>query len=231
MSPVSEVLAVVEDETTQAEIVEVAKAIATVLHASVTPMRLTDANPTTRPAAILARLASPDVRLAVLPSDAERDGTCWSVAGQAHKPVVLVSERARAHTGPISRVLLPLDGTPEAAAAADAVTELLADAGVDLVVLHVFDASTVPPFWDQPAHALSAWGDEFLARNVRRTGARLTVRSGSPEDQVVAVAEEEQAQLIALGWSQKLSPGRARTVRNSVRDAPVPVLLLPIDGA
>jgi len=41
------------------------------------------------------------------------------------------------------------------------------------VVLHVFDAQTVPKFWDQHAHAGQAWEQEFLARYCALPGARL----------------------------------------------------------
>jgi len=33
--------------------------------------------------------------------------------------------------------------------------------------------------------------------------------------------------MIALGWSQQLDPGRARTVRRALLDAVVPVMLVP----
>jgi len=47
---------------------------------------------------------------------------------------------------------------------------------------------------------------------------------------VVDVAGAEEADLIALGWSQHLDAGRSRTVRLSVLHAGVPVLLLPVRG-
>ena len=149
---------------------------------------------------------------------------------RASKPVVLVPPGAKVRRPAISRVLLPLDGTPESAAAVAGTMGLLARAGVDLVVLHVFDAATVPRFWDQAAHAHRAWAEEFLARNAAAAGARLELRSGSPGEQVVEVAGAEQADLIALGWSQHLDAGRSRTVRRSVLHAGVPVLLVPAGG-
>jgi hypothetical protein len=42
------------------------------------------------------------------------------------------------------------------------------------------------------------------------------------------VAGAEEADLIALGWSQHLDAERSRTVRRSVLHAGVPVLLLPV---
>ena len=47
-------------------------------------------------------------------------------------------------------------------------------------------------------------------------------------ERVPDVAEAEGADVIALGWSQRLDPGRARTVRRAVLDAVVPVMLVPM---
>ena len=106
--------------------------------------------------------------------------------------------------------------------------EQFARAGVDLVALHVFDAETVPRFWDQAAHARRAWAEEFLARYCAQPGARLELRTGVAGERVLDVAEAEGADMIALGWSQQLDPGRARTVRRAVLDAVVPVMLVPM---
>jgi nucleotide-binding universal stress UspA family protein len=128
----------------------------------------------------------------------------------------------------ISRALVPLNGAPTAAAAVNETVRLLADAGVDLVVLHVFDARTVPKFWDQPAHAERAWQDEFLARHCDHPGVRLQLRSGVPGEHILDVAATEQVDLIALGWSRQLGGAHAQTLRQTLRDARVPVLVVPI---
>ena len=60
--------------------------------------------------------------------------------------MVLVPPGAKVRRPAIRRVLLPLDGTPESAVAVADTMGLLACAGVDLIVLHVFDAATVPRF-------------------------------------------------------------------------------------
>ena len=96
------------------------------------------------------------------------------------------------------------------------------------MVLHVFDAQTVPKFWDQHAHAGQAWGQEFLARYCALPRARLELRSGAAAEHVVKVAGAEQADMIALAWSQRLEPGRALVVRRAVLDAGVPVMLVPM---
>ncbi len=179
-------------------------------------------------ALMLRALDEPAAVLAVLAAHASPRAACWRVVQRASKPVVLVPPGAKVRRPAISRVLLPLNGTPESAVAVADTMGLLARAGVDLIVLHVFDAATVPRFWDQAAHAHQAWTEEFLARNAAAAGARLELRSGSPGERVVDVAAAEEADLIALGWSQHLDAGRSRTVRRSVLHAGVPVLLMPV---
>ena len=131
----------------------------------------------------------------------------------------------------IGRALIPLDGTPESATAVAKTIRLLAHAGVDLVVLHVFDATTVPKFWDQPGHAAQVWQNEFLARYCDQPGARIRLRSGVLGEHVVDVvdvAATEHVDLIALGWSRRLYEDRAHTIRRTLHDADVPVLVVPI---
>jgi nucleotide-binding universal stress UspA family protein len=172
--------------------------------------------------AVLRALAEPTSSAAVL-----RPGNGgWGVVSRATKPVVLVPAGVVAVRPRIERVLAPLDGTPEAAVA---VVDAARFATRDLIVLHVFDTAVVPAFWDQAAHAGQAWGDEFLARWCDRPGTELTLRDGSPARWVPEVARTERADLIVLGWSRNLDPERAATVRGTVAQASVPVLLVPVD--
>jgi len=150
------------------------------------------------------------------------------VAQQSAKPVVLVPAAVRDVPSRIRRVLLPLDGTARSAAAVAEAAERFVRGGAELVVLHVFDAETVPRFWDQHAHAGQAWEQEFLARYCALPGARLELRSGGAAEHVAKVAGAEQADMIALAWSQRLEPGRAAAVRRTILDAEVPVMLVPM---
>jgi hypothetical protein len=52
-----------------------------------------------------------------------------------------------------------------------------------------------------------------------------------PGENILDVAATEHADLIALGWTQNLSPGRAETVRTIVAQTSTPILLLPVAGA
>jgi nucleotide-binding universal stress UspA family protein len=73
--------------------------------------------------------------------------------------------------------------------------------------------------------------DKFMARYCALPGARLELRHGAAAEHVVQVADAEQADMIALAWSQRLDPGRAPVVRHAVLDAQVPVMLIPMTPA
>jgi nucleotide-binding universal stress UspA family protein len=149
------------------------------------------------------------------------------VAQQSGKPVVLVPVGSRGAPPRISRVLMPLDGTARSAEAVAATAGRLSRAAVELIVVHVFDSSTVPMFWDQHAHEGRAWAEEFLARYCAQSGTRLELRSGPAAEHLLDVAASEHADMIVLAWSQRLEPGRAVVVRHVVGNAGVPVLLVP----
>jgi nucleotide-binding universal stress UspA family protein len=221
------VLAAVDGVANAQAVAGVAAALADVLHVKVRSTGV-DFGRLDAAAAALRELRRPDALLAVITSEPLEPAVGWTVVQRAAKPVVVVPPTLRVlpHQA-IGRLLIPLDGTPEAAAAVDEAVELFAQAGVDLVVLHVFDEVTVPRFWDQPAHARRAFADEFLARHCAWPGARLELRSGVAGEQVIDVAAAERVDLIALGWSQRLDAGRARTVRRTVTEASVPVMLVP----
>ena len=56
----------------------------------------------------------------------------------------------------------------------------------------------------------------------------LHLRVGVPHGEVARVIDETGADLIVLGWSQTLAPGRAAVVRETLTRSPVPVMLLPV---
>lgn len=226
----SQVLAVTAAGPPHTPVAETAAVLGHLVRAQVQRLRLAkglDSEQET--AVVLSALDDPSTELCVLAAQPSADSVCWQVVQRATKPIVLVPKDAVLRTT-IGRVLLPLDGTAESAAAVAQAVELFARAGVDLVVLHVFNSSTTPRFWDQTAHATRAWSEEFLSRNVTATGAHLELRTGSPGEHVVDVADTVKADLITLGWSQQLDPGRARTVRRTVLAASLPVLLVPLVG-
>jgi nucleotide-binding universal stress UspA family protein len=155
--------------------------------------------------------------------------TALEVITSLLKPVVVVPPDApRRRT--LERVLVPLEGTTSTSLAPRGIIELAQDASLDVVILHVHDAASLPAFTDQPQHQARAWREEFIARycpwGVGKV--RLELRVGRREDEILAAVEDTQAELIALGWSQELDFGRAPIVREVLRRGRVPVLLVPV---
>ncbi|HEX6197124.1 MAG TPA: universal stress protein [Jiangellaceae bacterium] len=225
-----EILAAVTDHDADHRVDGFATAVAKLTNAQVRHLEL--GVPESRKQAIarvLHETAAPEVVLTVLSRDVPTPPIWPGVIPQVSKPVILVPYTGLPLT--LSRALVPLDGTPESTGAVAGVMDLFARAGLDLVVLHVFNAATAPRFWDQAAHARREWEEEFMARYCSAPGARLTLRSGAPDEQVVDVATEEHADLITLGWSQRLASGRAQTVRRTIADSLVPVMLVPLGSA
>jgi hypothetical protein len=138
-------------------------------------------------------------------------------------PPLLSSDR-------ISRVLVALDGTPAVAAAMAATLTAARDRDVEIILVHVHEASAVPPFDDHPPHELEAWSQEFVARWCPGVGdvARLEVRVGDPARCVADAARECAADLVALSWSRTLSPGHGAVVREALERSTIPILLLPV---
>jgi nucleotide-binding universal stress UspA family protein len=145
------------------------------------------------------------------------------------KPVVVVPPDA-ARSGVLRRVLVPLEGTLSTSLAPKALIELAQDANVEIVVLHVHDAATLPAFTDQLQHQARAWGDEFVARYCPWGVGKVIVelRVGRRGEEILAAAEETESDLIALGWAQELAAGRAPVVREVLERGRIPVLLMPV---
>ncbi|MEU7143926.1 universal stress protein [Nocardia sp. NPDC046473] len=172
----------------------------------------------------LRALVAPGVVFGVL----ERGAQAWQIAGDSPTPIVAVPAGFRRTA--IDRVLVPLDGTVEVAAAVARTVRMFRSAGVEVQVLHVFDRRTVPAYWDQAAHERSAWQDEFLSRYCTPYfdggGPPLMLRSGVPAESVLEIAGRE-ADLVILGWSQQLLHGHAKIIRRAMTDLAVPVMLIP----
>ncbi|HEU4422660.1 MAG TPA: universal stress protein [Pilimelia sp.] len=213
-----------------AAVTQVGAALAVLLHTGLRPVGPVDGlQAGTNIEDILREIDAADISLTVVADGAGIEQAAGHLISASPKPIVVVpATPATRRPLVIARVLLPLDGTWEAAAAVAPTAELLTNAGVDLIVLHVFDEATVPRFWDQAAHARRAWEDEFRARYCRHPGVRVRLRSGAPGEHVVSVAADENVDLITLGWAQRLDLHRARTVRQTVTKARVPVMLMPV---
>jgi hypothetical protein len=181
--------------------------------------------------AIIELLAAADVAYGVMGSRSQPGGkrpagrTAIAVASAAARPIVVTPPSAS--VADIRRLLVPLEGTPEGAAALGEVVARLAAAGVDVVPLHVFTPATVPSFWDQAHHAAPAWSAGFLSRFGPATADNLWLRSGDVAEAVLDLIAAASIDLVALAWSQNLTGGHAPVVRALLSRSPVPVLLVP----
>jgi nucleotide-binding universal stress UspA family protein len=156
-------------------------------------------------------------------------GTAAAVAMAVGKPVVIVPP----HASPPStfhRVLVPLEGTLSTSLAPRVIVELAPDAEIDVLALHVYDQDSLPAFTDQPQHEQAAWTLEFLQRYCPwgYGHVELETRVGRSGELIPLVAEERGCDLIALGWSQELAPGRALVIRETLERSPLPVFLFPV---
>jgi hypothetical protein len=144
------------------------------------------------------------------------------------RPVAVVPPDVWPRRG-FARLLVPLDGTSATAQALAGVIERACRCDIDVVILHVLGEESIPPFSDQPHHEAEAWVREFMARHCPAAAARAELRVGVPAHAVLPTAVEMGADLIALGWSQELAPGRAAVVREVLERGRIPVLLVPIE--
>jgi nucleotide-binding universal stress UspA family protein len=155
--------------------------------------------------------------------------TALDVITSLLKPVVVVPPDALRRPA-LRRVLVPLEGTTATSLAPKGIIELAHQADVEVVVVHVHGAATLPSFTDQPQHQARAWADEFVARYCPWGIGKVSVelRVGRPAEEILSAGEETDADLIALGWSQEIDWGRAPVVRELLERGRIPLLLVPV---
>lgn len=150
----------------------------------------------------------------------------WDVVARSDLPLVVLPTGCGERAAALTDVLLPVDGTRRTSQSVAEMVGRLLVAGARVRAVHVFDQSTVPAFWDQAAHSVDSFTEEFKERHLPE-GVELDLRSGRPPDEVLAEAERQQVDLIVVGWSQNVSEGRAALVKEALLHGTVPVLLLP----
>ena len=142
--------------------------------------------------------------------------TALAVVTSCSRPVVVVPLAGR--TAPILRkVLVPLEGAVSTSLAPRSIVELGRNANIEVVALHVDEDGSAPDD-DEFLRRFCPWGIGYVT---------LERRSGRREDLIPAVADELGCDVIALGWSQELAPGRAEVVRATLERSPLPVILIP----
>lgn len=188
-------------------------------------------------ASLLAALAEPTVVAGVFGARAATDPdrpvghTALSLLEHTSKPVVVVPPTAIGATPRrFQRLLLPLEGSEESSRPVLECLCTLVATDIDLVVLHVFSPATAPRTLDHPDWDLPAWGSDFLVRYCP-DATHIELRGGPIGDRISEVCTDETADLIALSWSQDMSPGHATVIRDVLTHATVPVLLIPATPA
>jgi len=164
-------------------------------------------------------LAEEDVAALVL-------GARGRLGGPTDKPVVVVQPDAQPPTQ-LRRVLVAMEGSPGKARALKRTIQLSADAGLEIVVVHVDEE--IPSFTDQIQHETAAYAREFLSSHVMDAPRmRLELRIGVPAAQVLLAIDEFHPDLVGVGWPQADDPTRGAVAREILDRSPAPVLLAPV---
>lgn len=150
-----------------------------------------------------------------------------AIVERADKPVVVVPPASADRPVRLERALIPLEGSEASTRCVSGPLAALAAAGVELVPVHVFGNGTSPAFWDQAAHAHDSFASSFARRWCTPAAGPLRLLRGTAGDAVLDAVDREHADLIVLGWSRRLVPGRAPVVRSVLCRSEVPVMLVP----
>lgn len=150
----------------------------------------------------------------------------YELAAVTDKPILVVPPSAQPPAR-LSRVLVAMKGTPKHGVGLRRAVDLAAAQDLDIVVVHVDDASTVPAFSDQVQYETEAYTKEFFARYLPGAShARLELRIGDVVDEILAVAESSGAEALAIGWPNATDPAGGEIARELLERCPLPVLLV-----
>jgi nucleotide-binding universal stress UspA family protein len=206
-----------------------------VLALSAAPEPAAGASPTERP---MARVGPAPRHLQ---SEHPLGTTLEELITQAPGPLVLVPPRTGLEEWRLRRILVPHDGTPTTGYAVRPAMTLAARAGAELVILHVArpgashptepGSMTTPRYIDQPQHEWPAWLREFRERlcamkPVETVAARTLLATGEPGEEILRHTALLEIDLVVLGWRGSLEGTRAATMKEVIREAKAPILIL-----
>ncbi len=246
------VLAFMDDSPCAADVHRTAKWMATLLGATIDPVRAQGPEPDGGPGgetppglrlvpgptieALTGELTAPDVATAVVGSRAI-DAKVQPLGHVAHSlltrtggPLVVVPPDARASPAETPRLLVPLDGTDETTAALLPLAEQMAQAGATVVVVHVFDADSLPAFIGSPED-VETLAAELAQHHLPGLAQRCELRVGDPASEIIGVVDTEAPDAVLLAWRQDLAPGHAEVMRRLLNDARVPLVVVPLHPA
>jgi nucleotide-binding universal stress UspA family protein len=151
-----------------------------------------------------------------------------ALASAIDKPVLVVPPDARP-SGSLQKVIVAMEGSPGKARSVKRAVDVATGAGLELVVVHVDDESSIPLFSDQVQHETDSYAREFLARYCRGApDARLELRIGNPADEILAAVETSASDLLAIGWPHSADPERGLVAREILDRSHTPVLLVAL---
>lgn len=154
--------------------------------------------------------------------------TALEVLRGTSKPLVLVPpEAAMSQMFTPRRLLVPLDGSPQASRAFFNIEGLFQEeANVEVVVLYTLDGLT-PHMLDHPYYDLPIWGEDFLRRYCPGENRSFQWSTGNPAGAVIDVAAEIESDLIVLSFAGDIEVGHGAVIREVLARSSVPVLVVP----
>jgi nucleotide-binding universal stress UspA family protein len=166
--------------------------------------------------------------------------TATKVLHDARCPVVLVPPERGAAPWRLHHVLVPHDGTPSTSAALQPAAALAERGRAELLVVHVTNIKTAPAeagslstprYVDQPQHEWPAWSSEFVNRiaclcPLDHVHVRMLLAHGATATEVLRLSEKQSTDLIVLAWRGILEPPRAATMKDILREAHCPIMVV-----
>jgi nucleotide-binding universal stress UspA family protein len=167
--------------------------------------------------------------------------TAMKVLHNARCPVVLVPPERGARPWHLQRVMVPHDGTPTTSAALQPAAVIAEHGRAELLVVHVTGTRatlaeepgsfTAPRYVDQPQHEWPAWTSEFVNRlaclcPLSHLHVRMLLAHGNTAAEVLRLSERQSADLIVLAWRGKWEPPRAATIKDILRKAHCPIMVV-----
>lgn len=146
---------------------------------------------------------------------------------QSSVPLVVAPPDTRPPPQNTPRFLVPLDGTEETTEALLPLATAFAAAGATVIIAHVFDASSVPPFIGS-AEDLEVLASELNQQHLPGLAERCELRIGDPGVQIMDLVDSERPDAVIVAWHQDLSPGHADVMRRLLGEAKVPLVVVPI---
>ena len=165
--------------------------------------------------------------------------TAMKVLHDAHCPMVLIPPERGATPWHLHHILVPHDGTPSTSAALQPATEIADRAHAELLVVHVTDkrapvevgSLATPRYVDQPQHEWPAWTSEFSNRlacmcPLGQLHVRILLAHGDIAAEVLRLSQQQSTDLIVLAWRGIWEPPRATALKNILREARCPIMVV-----